>query len=310
MDNLNFEHLINDIPVGLAVRAFYNTSFSPEKRGQQYRNDYAATLQADYELFKKQAEIGGTVDKLEEVFNRYRNGYAARYRDLLSAHGRCISSMIVGPAKFPTRRAEKANAAERARLGRVIEYREKVKRAAIRDLRPDLRPIMAGDADALDRLAIELAKREKKQEAMKKANSTIRKHKANGPQAQIQALVELGYSEQIAAELIKPDFCNRVGFANFELTNNSAEIRRLKARIEQIEKMQAAPVLEKQGDGVRLEDDPPANRIRLFFDGKPNEETRANLKKNGFRWTPSLGAWQAYRNTWSIRLAASFVASE
>lgn len=304
-------NFITDIPADLARNAFYNTSFSPEKRGQQYRNDYADTLAEDYEVFKKHAEIGGTLDKLEEVFSRYRSGYAARYRDWLSAHGRCISSMIVGPAKFPTRRAEKANAAERARLGRVIEYREKVKRAVIRDLRPDLRPIMAGDADALDRLAIELAKREKKQEGMKKANATIRKFKEAGPDGQIQALIEIGFSEETAHALVYPKFSyHGQGFQSYSLTNNSAEIRRLKARIEQIEKMQAEPVLEKQGEGVRLEDDPPANRIRLFFDGKPNEETRANLKKNGFRWTPSLGAWQAYRNNWSIRFAASFVAGE
>jgi hypothetical protein len=37
-------------------------------------------------------------------------------------------------------------------------------------------------------------------------------------------------------------------------------------RIEYIETMQAAPVVEKK-HGVRLEDDPSANRIRLFFDG-------------------------------------------
>jgi hypothetical protein len=48
--------------------------------------------------------------------------------------------------------------------------------------------------------------------------------------------------------------------------------------------------------GVRVEDAPADNRIRLYFPDKPDEVTRSALKARGFRWTPSLGCWQAYRN--------------
>lgn len=34
------------------------------------------------------------------------------------------------------------------------------------------------------------------------------------------------------------------------------------------------------------------NRIQLVFDGKPEEEERNILKKNGFRWSPRFKAWQ------------------
>jgi hypothetical protein len=34
----------------------------------------------------------------------------------------------------------------------------------------------------------------------------------------------------------------------------------------------------------------------IFFPGKPDEKTRDSLKSSGFRWSPSSGAWQAYRN--------------
>ena len=34
------------------------------------------------------------------------------------------------------------------------------------------------------------------------------------------------------------------------------------------------------------------NRLQVFFDGKPDADTRAELKSNGFRWAPSVGAWQ------------------
>lgn len=35
----------------------------------------------------------------------------------------------------------------------------------------------------------------------------------------------------------------------------------------------------------------------LIFPDKPNSGVRTELKKNGFRWAPSIGAWQSYRST-------------
>lgn len=37
-------------------------------------------------------------------------------------------------------------------------------------------------------------------------------------------------------------------------------------------------------------------RVQLRFDGKPDDETRALLKRNGFRWAPSQGVWQRQLN--------------
>ena len=34
------------------------------------------------------------------------------------------------------------------------------------------------------------------------------------------------------------------------------------------------------------------NRLQILFDDKPDEETRAALKSNGFRWSPKNQAWQ------------------
>ena len=303
------ERFIDDIPRELARNAFYNTSFTPEKRGEQYRADYAATMAADYAKLAEHAQKGGTLDKLDEVFARYRVGYAAAYRAWLSAHGRCLSSMITGPARFPVSRAARASQVERARLEQAIEYREKAFRAMVRELRPDLRPIMSGDADAVARLAVQLKKLEREQEQMKAANAALRKLKDDTLENQAQALVELGFDEKTAHELTNPKWHYQKGFQPFELTNNNANIRRVRERLEHLEKMHALPVVERESEktGVRLEDDPPANRVRLFFPDKPDETTRAKLKSNGFRWAPSVGAWQAYRNHRAIVLAQSFI---
>lgn len=302
------EQLINDIPTAVAVRAFEGTSFSPERRGESYRKDYAQTMASDYQEFKSHAEKGGTLDKLEEAFARYRAGYAGRYRAWLHSHSRCISWAITGPSNFPTRRAQKWSAAADNRMKALIDFREGVKRAIIRELRPDLRPIMAGDANAIERLAVNLARMERAQEIMKMANAAIRKHAKKGAEAQVPALVELGFSPARATDLLTPDYAGRIGFPAYELTNNNANIRRVRERLVQLEWAHAQPVRGAEGEGVRLEEDPPANRVRLFFAGKPDAATRERLKGGGFRWTPTLGAWQAYINYRTLELARSFVA--
>ena len=138
---------------------------------------------------------------------------------------------------------------------------------------------------------------------MKAANAAMRKHAKAGPDAQARALIELGFSEDDARDLLYPRFSQGQGFASYQLSNNGAVIRDTKARLERLEAAHALPVTEKSSESLRLEDDPPANRVRLFFDDKPEKELRERLKGCGFRWAPSTGAWQAYRNRRTLELA-------
>lgn len=298
MHNLN-------IPAELFRTAHQHTSFTPEARGDRERAGHEAQLAADLESMRAEAAAGGTTDLLPAEFARYVSGYSARLSAYLASASRCASSMITGPARFPVERMRKRADVAHKRMQELTEYRERALAAMRRTLRPELRPVMSGDADAPQRLAAKIAEAEREQQTMRDANAAIRKHKAAGPEAQCAALMALGFPATAAAQLLKPDFAGRVGFADYRLTNNSANIRRMRQRLEQVTAAQAAPVTttETAANGVRLEDDPPANRVRLYFPGKPDETTRAALKKNGFRWAPSLGAWQAYRNTWSLQHA-------
>ncbi|MEZ5651866.1 MAG: hypothetical protein R3E87_15115 [Burkholderiaceae bacterium] len=130
-----------------------------------------------------------------------------------------------------------------------------------------------------------------------------------GADAQIAALVAIGYGQASAAELVKPDCMGYVGFPGYSLSNSNARIRDMQQRLARIERDQAKPVeVIEAGNGVSVERDAPANRVRLYFPGKPDEAVRARLKKNGFRWAPSQGAWSAYLNNWSVHFAEQLAA--
>lgn len=285
-----------DIPAGVADAAFHGVSWFPERRSESARADYSETLAHDLKDLRELAAKHGTAHLVDGEFIRYRAGYRKRTLAYLYSSGRCVSSWIAGPSNFPAARMNKRADITHKRLNELVEFRRTALKAIRRELCPGLKPIMASDADAIDRLESKIALAESFQERMKAANAAIRRHKKAGEQAQIAGLLLLGFSEAIARKLLQPDFCNRIGFADYELTNNGANIRRMKARLEQIICAQATPASEVQGEAARIEDCPSENRVRLFFPGKPDEATRADLKRSGFRWSPSLGCWQAYRN--------------
>lgn len=50
-------------------------------------------------------------------------------------------------------------------------------------------------------------------------------------------------------------------------------------------------------NGITYEEAAKRMRLQLFFDGKPDEETRDIVKKHGFRWSPKNGCWQRQLTT-------------
>lgn len=292
-----------DIPRDLALAAHSGTSFVPEDRASQEQADYAQTLRQDYEALKRHAPTPEKLAVLDAEFARYRAGYAEKTRRYLASRSRVVSWMIAGPSKFPVRRMEKRNAVVDRRLSELVEFRERAVAAIRRTLHPELRPIMSGDADAQARLAEKIKKAEELQERMKAANAAIRKNQKAGPEAQVAALGGLGFPDGIARKLIEPDYLGRVGFPDYEIRNQNANIRRLKGRLSGVERNQALPATESEGVSAKLEDSPAENRIRIFFPGKPEAAVRETLKRGGFRWAPHSGCWQAYRNPGSIALA-------
>ena len=121
---------------------------------------------------------------------------------------------------------------------------------------------------------------------MKAANKALRKNDT-------AALHALGFGDVEITALFQPDFCGRIGFADYQLSNNRAELRRVEQRIAALKARADAESSETEtADGVRIVENVEENRLQIFFPGKPDAAMRKQLKSCGFRWAPSVGAWQ------------------
>ena len=153
--------------------------------------------------------------------------------------------------------------------------------------------VSSDDPDGADKLREQLAKAERMQSAMKAANKVYRSKLSDD--AKVAAIVALGVSEKAARGGLSPDFCGRIGFPNYAITNNGANIRRLKARIESLTALAATadqPDKEHDCGAYQVVECFSENRLRVFFPGKPSDAIRTVLKHNGFHWSPEAGAWQ------------------
>lgn len=292
-----------DIPETVATAAHSGTSFTPEVRGRAVVSEWIRVMGDKFERLAGLCDTPEKWTKFCELWKVFHEGAKRRKLDHLRSRSGMVSTMIAGPANFNTARAEKKNAAEHRRLTEYLEFFDRWEKRFMRELVPASRPIMSGDADACERLRDEIEDAESLQERMKDANAAIRKHAKAGADTQRAALLELGFTEGQVTKLLTPDCFGGLGFPACTITNNGANLLRLKKRLAHLEKTKATPVQELDCVNAKFEDNPPENRVRLFFPGRPDAATIADLKKSGFRWTPSLGCWQAFRNNSSYHAA-------
>ena len=286
-----------DIPYELAQAAHSGTSWTPETRAASEVNGYAQFMIQTYKRLHAQAVRGGTLDKLDDQFAEFRARHQKHMRNYLHSRTGFVSAWIAGPSKYPAGRMQKRHNIIERRLEDLCAFRERAIRRINAALRPDLAPIRAGDANAIEALEEKIHRAERNQELMKLANKAIRKEARRGPQAQAFALAALGFTEDQTEKLLQVGTSWGQGFAHFNLSNNNANIRRLKGRVAQLTRLYSQESRSTETEsGIRLEEAPNDNRVRLYYPGKPDEAQRIELKRNGFRWTPSLGCWQAYYN--------------
>ena len=268
-----------------AKRAKDANSFSDYKQGSATA-EYRHYVDEAVQLAERQKRRVDPMyhEKIDSLLDTYARKLAANMNKGYEIDARVPSILIAGGSNFPTRKKEKQNAA------RDSNYREW---QDIQGLLDKIRStgmggISADDPQAVQKLEKKLESLEKSQETMKAVNAYYRKHKTldGCPHLSPEQL------EKLKADMASSWHLGDKPFATWALSNNSAEIRRVKDRIKSLSQQKEIGFVGWEFDGGKVEANTEANRLQIFFEDKPDEATREALKSNGFRWSPKAGAWQ------------------
>lgn len=250
--------------------------------------EYRSLVDKAYSLADKVAE-----KKPEEAERAYRlaERYAKKMADYFNRESSigmmCPSVMISGAGNFPVKKKEKQVAA----WDRNHQFYTEVQGilGKIENILYGREIIKSDDERAIEKLEEKLQDMRELQEQMKAANRALR---LKDTEAGNDALREMGYSEEDIKKLREPDFCGRIGYPDYALQNNNANIHRVEGRIKDLRAVKEKGSSEQEYRTFKVVENTEAMRYQIIFDGKPEPEIRDLLKSHGFKWAPSQGAWQ------------------
>lgn len=174
--------------------------------------------------------------------------------------------------------------------------------------------ISSDDPEAAEKLKLEVEQLEARQARMKQINAAHKKYLKNP-----ESLAKSGLDEK--GQLTVTNYNPAYGwephpYPPYSLSNNNANIRRIKGRIAQlqnravaVEKAEAAGETERviECTTFKIVINIPLNRVQVKFAGKPEVTIRTKLKSNGFRWSPTEGAWQKMLNRYYIEQPTEYL---
>ena len=212
-------------------------------------------------------------EKIDHLVDVYARKLAENMNQRFVIEARVPSILIAGGSNFPVRQKEKQVAAEES------NYREwKEIQGLLDKIRSTgMGGISADDPNAIEKLEAKLTALQKSQETMKAVNAYYRKYKT------LDGCPDLK-PEQI--ERLKENLSQSIyekPFPSYSLSNNNAEIRRLKQRIESLKHHQEIDYPGWEFEGGKVVANKEANRLQVLFDEKPDADIRSELKSSGFR---------------------------
>lgn len=267
------------------MNSFYD--YVPGSATQAYQRsvDRAAQIAG----FQKQRVDPIHHDKIDHLLDTYARRLAENTNRSNEIAARVPSILIAGGGNFPVRKKEKQDRADETNRK---EWRE------IQGLLDKIRStglggISADDPEAVSKLEAKLEKLQRFQETMKAVNAYYKKNKTldgcPGLSAEEIATLKAKMARNWRAEP-RP-------YESYDLTNNNAAIRQVKSRIEELKKQAETVYIGWDFEGGFVDVDRAANRLQVFFDDKPEREVCAAMRHAGFRWAPSVGAWQRQLNS-------------
>lgn len=300
----------------LAARAQEMRSFSSYQQGSATSSYNASVDQFDKnvnELIQRYGNNATLTDKdWEEVYSiadRYAPNLE-KYTDETNRNEASYPSWFIsGPARYNTKKNEALMSRSRALYENNADRINPDDNVYLKKIKSILTnaSIKSNDDAATAKLQDKYDKLKAELENGKAMNAYFRKNKT---------LVGFpGISEQSAKAFDRAnasgDYFSRQPFMSYRLQNGNAELHRIQARIDTLNKAKAQAEAAKANpqaaaeataakypkvDGVEVQENAEEMRVQLRFPGKPDEQTRSLLKSHGFRWSPTQGAWQRQLN--------------
>jgi hypothetical protein len=304
------------------------------KRADREIDEVTAFALEGGEAIEKIAKRLGLEDPalLEELKGEHVARLRGAWASYQAAGARVLNWMITGPARFPVERNRKRMDTEHRRMANIWRSpraRAWAEKRIKRRIREELGPVGVAAAE-LDqarqaRQAREASGAHEGRQRRSFAGIAVRSPPAaiDRPQWKLVAadLKAAGFpcSSALASSLLMESYGGRIpGFEPWQLSNNNAEIHRLRGRVAELEARAAAVAAAADvepcntapiGDQVRILENVLEQRVQILFPGKPSAEIRARLKGRGFRWAPSQGAWQRQLTPQAVDVARAIVAA-
>jgi hypothetical protein len=277
----------------LARRAHEGTSFTPDKRARAEQQAFADDVNGFYAEMIAICTTDGQRALLDAEIARYKQNYLDRYSAMLQSQSRCVSTMIAGPANFPTRRMHKYGTWADNKRDAFLEWRNRA-RPAVKQAILDARTPEEKASDQWLALEKELSRSLIAIREIDEGNSPFtRSAFVNSIVGKVERLAEGGEVEIVdkALALIaayndqhkKPAITKQYKFWTF------TDIAESKASA--LASPKADELLYKS-DHVQVVVNQRTDRVQIVFDDIPPPEMRQKMKSSGWNWSRTEGAWQ------------------
>jgi hypothetical protein len=267
----------NPINETLARRAHEANSFREFKQGRATSEYQAAVAEATEIAEAQKSRVDPMYHaKIDSLLATYCRKLAANINKGNEIDARVPSLMIAGGSNFPTRKKEKQNA---ARDWNMEDYNHiqgllyKIRSVGMGGIRSD-------DPNAVEKVKEKVEKLMEEQAEMKRRNAHYRKHKTmkGYPGLDDDA------AERWDSDIKKGYSFHQAPHPSYQLTNNNANIKRLKERLQKLQDQQVQGATANiPFEGGRIVDNEEEGRVQILYDEKPDEETRSKLKGRGFK---------------------------
>lgn len=259
----------------LARRSHENRSFRDYVEGSA-TNEYNSMVKEAAEKIEKAKE--GRDEETKEKLDKCLERYAARMANWINESNKNgaghVSVMICGSSNYPMKKHEKYLAKEK----KLHEEYDSIRNIdeQISSIIYSRHIIKSGDSDAVEKLKEKLEKALAEHQSYKDYNVKARKEG----------------KEQLPA---------------YVLQNSNGRIKNIKDRLARLEREKAQEVKEETIGDIKVIDNTELSRIQIIFPDIPSAALRTELKKNGFKWAPSQGAWQNFRNQRNLDKAKELI---